>query len=142
MGASLKGAALSGHGDCAKLHHETHAIHLAPMFHKLAPTDADDVDYSKGYALAGWRNAHERALLGAAPGRTDHHLIAFGENIVYCDFEVWEGAAEHGDQLFDALTITRYSGWQVFAFNEVGRKELIDQTRVSVIEGFLYQLTS
>ena len=111
------------------------------MFHSLAPRNADDIDHSKGYALAGWRNAHKLALMGAAPGLTNYHLIAFGDNIVYRGFEVWEGAAQHGGQLFDALTITRYSGWEFFAFHEVGRKKLVGQTDVSSIEKFLHELT-
>ena len=53
------------------------------MFHKLAPSHADDVDHSKGYALAGWRNTHKLALMGAAPGLTDYNLVALGDNIVY-----------------------------------------------------------
>jgi hypothetical protein len=79
--------------------------------------------------------------MGASPGLTDYHLVAFGDNIVYRGFEVWEGAAQHGGQLFDALTITRYSGWEFFAFNEVGRQELVGPTHVSPIEDFLHQLT-
>jgi hypothetical protein len=46
-----------------------------------------------------------------------------------------KGAAQHDRQLFDALTITRYSGWEFFAFKEVGRQELVGPTtkRLSVV---------
>lgn len=43
--------------------------------------------------------------------------------------------------LFDALTITRYPGWEFFAFNEVGRQELVGPTHVSPIEDFFHYLT-
>ena len=39
------------------------------MFGKLAAGNADDVDNAKGYAFAGWWDAHELALLGACLNR-------------------------------------------------------------------------
>ena len=124
-----------------KLLHHRHLIHYAPVFHKLAVSNADNIDHVNGYALAGWRNAHKLALMGAGPGLTDYHLVAFGDNIVDRGFEFWEGAAQPGGQLFDALTITRNAGWELFAFNEVGRQELVGPTHVSPIEDFLRYLT-
>jgi len=111
------------------------------MLHNLATGNADDVDHSEGYLLAGWRNAHELALMAAAPGLTGHHLVAFGDHIVDRGFEVREGAAEHVGQLFDALTARRYSGREFFVINEAGSQQLVDQTHVSPIEDFLDEAT-
>jgi hypothetical protein len=129
-------------GDCAKLLHQAHAIHLAPMFHTLAISNAEDVDHPKGNTPSGWWNAHKLALVGAAPGLADYHFIAFGDNIVDRGFEIWEGAAQHSGQLFYTLTITRYSGREFFVFNEVVCHELVDLTHVSLIEDFLHHLTN
>ena len=111
------------------------------MFHKLAPSNADDVDHSKRYVLASWRNAHEFALVGAPPSHTQYHLIAFGDHVVYRGFEIWECAAYGGSQLFDAFTTRRHSGGQFFVFNEVGRQELVGLTDVSPDEDFLHHVT-
>jgi Response regulator receiver domain len=128
---------LPGAGDGAQLLHHAHLIHLAPMFHSLAPLKADDIDHPDGDALAGGRNAHELALVGAAPGHANDDLVAFGEKVVNGGSEVREGAAEHGAQLLDPLTSTRNAGWQCFVLYEVGCKELVGPTKVTSIEEFL-----
>src|SRR4030043_384264 len=104
------------------------------MFHDLAIRNTDDVDHAKGYALSGGRDAHKLALLGAAPGHADYHFVAFGEDVINCGFEIWEGTAQHGGQHFDAFAAIRYAGWELFAFNEVRRKYLADDTYVSPVE--------
>src|SRR3990170_2462399 len=124
-------------GNSAKLLHHTHGIHLAPMFHDLSTGNSDDVDHSKGYALARWRNAHELAFMGAAPGATDCHLVTFGDRVVNCDFEVREGAAKQGAVLFDGLPPRRYSGWEFLVLNESGSQQIVDQNYFSLIEDFL-----
>lgn len=123
--------------DGAKLLHQTHAIHQAPMFHELAISNTDDVDHAKGYALAGGRDAQKLALLGAAPGHADYHLVAFGEDVINCGFEIWEGAAQHDGQHFYALAVIRYAGWELFVVNEVGRRYFANDTDVSPVEELL-----
>ena len=115
----------------AKLLHQAHGIHLAPMFHKFATSNADSIDHTKGYALAGWGNTHKLAFMGATPGATEYHLVVFGDNVVNGDFKVWEGAAKDGGKGFDGLTTRRESRWEFFVLNEVGRTQLIDQAYIS-----------
>ena len=107
------------------------------MLHNLAAGNADDVDHFEGYPLAGRRNAHELALVGAAPGATDHHLVAGGDRVVDCDLKVREGAAKFRGELFDGLTARRYTGREFFVLNEAGSKQLVDQTDISPIEDFV-----
>src|SRR4030067_1126924 len=97
------------------------------------PPGAVEVDHSKGYALAGWRNAHELAFMGAAPGATYCHLVTFGDRVVNCDFEVREGAAKQGAELFDGLPPWRYSGWEFLVLKERGGKQILVQTYFSLI---------
>jgi hypothetical protein len=114
--------------DGAKLLHHTHTIHLAPKFHQLAILNTDDVDHAKGYVFAGGRDTQKLAPLGAAPGHGDSHRVAIDENVINCGFKIWEGAAHHGGQLFDALAVIRFARWELFVVgflvSEVG--ELAD----------------
>lgn len=80
-------------GDYAELLHQAHVVHLAPMFRTLAPSNAEDVDHSKGYTVASWRNAHKLARMGASPSLADDHHVAFGDHTLDRGLEVWEGAA-------------------------------------------------
>jgi hypothetical protein len=89
--------------DGTKLLHHTHTIHLAPMLYQLSIRNTDNVDHAKGYALAGGWDAQKLALLGAIPGHAEYHLVVFGEDVINCGFEIWEGAAQHGGQHVEIL---------------------------------------
>lgn len=66
------------------------------MFHNLALSNTEDVEYANGYAFVGWRYTHKLALLGTVPGHVDDHLFTFGDKVIDCGFEVREGTAQHG----------------------------------------------
>jgi hypothetical protein len=76
-------------------------IRLGPALDDLPAGDAEHVDGVEAHRLAGRRDAHELAHVGAARRHAPHHFVAFGNQVFDLNLQIGEGGVQQREDLLD-----------------------------------------
>ena len=69
----------------------------------LAVNDAEDNHRRERYLFPSRRHVSKISIVSAAEGQPQRYLSPFGDLVLNSKAYVWEGSADHGSPLFDAL---------------------------------------
>src|SRR5215211_2027523 len=81
--------------DDAKLLHHAEVIPHRPVLHDPPISDTHDIDEPHRHLSAGWKDAHELALMGAVKGLACRNLVPFGHHGLYGEIRIREGLTTH-----------------------------------------------
>jgi hypothetical protein len=120
----------------AELLQQAQVISVVPTLYHLTAGETEDTDRRKLHGPAGGGNPHELSSVCAATHDPRCDSISLGNQILNNIMVIGEGAAQHGDQLFDALSVRRCSSGGTMVDEVVG-EHLVDYGEVSLIDQLL-----
>src|SRR5882757_3598505 len=106
-------------------------VYDAPCLRDAAVDEAEDEDLAVRDGLAGRRQPHVRALMGAGDRVPDDHLVAVGDHVLDRDVQVGVGAQQHRPDLLEGFCPGRLDR-QRRADEHVGVEDLVDRLRDAV----------
>jgi hypothetical protein len=115
---------------------QAQVVSVVPTLHNLAAGETKDADRRKLHRLAGGGNPHQLSSVCAATHDPHCDSISLGNQVLNNIVVVREGAAKHGDQLFDAFTIRRCSGGGTMV-EEIGGEHLVDYGHIPLVDQLL-----
>jgi len=120
----------------AELLQHAQVVSVVPTLHHLAAGETKDADRRKLHRLAGRGNPYELSFMCATTYDSHCDPISLGNQIPNNIMVIGEGAAKHGDQLLDALTIGHCSGGGTMV-DEIGGEHLVDYSQIPLVDQLL-----
>src|SRR5918996_2146878 len=115
--------------DRPELLQQTEGVLLDEVLHDPAVHDAEQADPGACDGFPGRGDTQERALLGAAPGPTNRHLVPLGEKVLHCDRGVGKCAAQRAQEPQEAVAVHR--GIASVVDDVAGREQLVGEPGVA-----------
>ena len=119
----------------AELLHQAEMIAYSPMRGELAIFDGEDVDIVENNLLAGRRDTHEIAQVGAVEDFVRHHPVAFSQLLLNLEAQVGESVEQVSEEGSHALSRGRVRPAAVV--DEIGTEHFINEVRVVLVLHFL-----
>src|ERR1700724_1414892 len=123
----------------AELLHETQSVPVYPRFRYLARSEASNAYPGGGDLFPCGRNPAEIALMRCPAGPPRRHHIAFGNHVLDCHSQVWEGAAVETRSLLLVLRAAPKIGRGRIMVDVVRSQQLVCHHQIALVPQFFEQ---